>query len=55
MLNDFKAVFFNDYIKVGNKRIRPFSIAWWIIKMGQVMCGIGGMYLLYCNLWLFMS
>lgn len=51
MIKEFKEVFSNDYIKIGRHRIRPFSILWWIIRVEQGICGIAGLYLLYCCLW----
>lgn len=55
MFHEFQVVFQDDYIRIGKRKIRPFSLLWWIIRFLQVVCGIGGMYLLYCSLWVLMS
>jgi hypothetical protein len=52
MINEFKAIFANNYIKVGRKVIRPFSFAWWCIQLSKVLIGVLSFYLLYCSLWM---
>lgn len=48
MFNEAKEIFSDDYIKVGNKKIRPFSIAWWIVRGAMILAAIVGMYAMYC-------
>lgn len=48
MFNETKEIFSDDYIKVGNKKIRPFSIAWWIVRGAMILAAIVGMYVMYC-------
>ena len=47
MFNEAKEIFSDDYIKVGSKKIRPFSITWWAVKIG---CGVAIMCGIYCLL-----
>lgn len=55
MINEIKILFTNDYIKVGRKVIRPFSLAWWCVQLGKVLIGILSFYLLYCSLWMLVA
>lgn len=48
----FKSTFANDYIKVGRKKIRPFSFAWFVVGLSKVLIGVLSFYLLYCCLWM---
>lgn len=52
MFNKTKEIFSDDYIKVGNKKIRPFSIAWWIVRGVMILAAIVGMYAMYCAIWM---
>ena len=52
MFNETKEIFSDDYIKVGNKKIRHFSIAWWIVRGVMVLAAIVGMYVMYCAIWI---
>ena len=52
MFNEAKEIFSDDYIKVGNKKIRPFSIAWWAIRGAMALAAIVGMYVMYCAIWM---
>lgn len=48
----FKEVFADDFIKMGRKVVRPFSIAWYAIRGAEVLAGVGAFYVLYCTLWM---
>lgn len=48
MFNETKEIFSDDYIKVGSKKIRPFSIAWWIVRGAMILAAIVSMYVIYC-------
>ena len=52
MFNEAKEIFSDDYIKVGNKKVRPFSIAWWVIHGVTTLAAIVGMYAMYCVIWM---
>ena len=52
MFNETREIFSDDYIKVGNKKIRPFSIAWWIVRGVMVLAAIVSMYVIYCTIWM---
>lgn len=52
MFNEAKEIFSNDYIKVGSKKVRPFSIAWWTIRSAMVLAAIVSMYVVYCAIWM---
>lgn len=52
MFNETKEIFSDDYIKVGNKKIRPFSIAWWIVRGAMILAAIVSMYVIYCAIWM---
>ena len=52
MFNETKEIFSDDYIKVGNKKIRPFSIAWRIVRGAMILAAIVGMYVMYCAIWM---
>lgn len=52
MFNEAKEIFSDDYIKVGNKKVRPFSIAWWAIRSAMTLAAIVGMYAMYCAIWM---
>lgn len=52
MFNEFKEVFANDYIRMGRKVIRPFSIMWWVVKTLNCFVAIVGMYAIYCTIWM---
>ena len=55
MFNETKEIFSDDYIKVGNKKIRPFSIAWWIVRGAMALAAIVSMYVIYCAIWMISS
>ena len=52
MFNEAKEIFSDDYIKVGKKKVRPFSIAWWAIRSAMALAAIAGMYAMYCTIWM---
>lgn len=52
MFSEAKEIFSDDYIKVGSKKVRPFSIAWWMIRIGGCAVAIAGMYAMYCAIWM---
>lgn len=49
MIKEIKTVFENDYIRLGKIKIRPLSIAWWFIRLLQVIGCIVGMYIIYIS------
>lgn len=51
MFRDFKETFKDDYIYLRKVRIRPFSLAWWMIRIGQCVCGLAFAYIFYVLLW----
>lgn len=52
MFDETKEIFSDDYIKIGNKKVRPFSIAWWVIRSATILAAIVGMYAMYCAIWM---
>lgn len=52
MFDETKEIFSDDYIKIGNKKVRPFSIAWWAIRGAMALAAIVGMYAIYCAIWM---
>ena len=52
MFNEVKEIFSDVYIKVGKKKVRPFSIAWWIVRGAMALAAIVSMYVIYCAIWM---
>ena len=49
MLHEIKSWFEDDYIYMKNGKIKPFSLAWWLIRFGQTAAAgllIWGFYIL---------
>lgn len=55
MLQDFKNIFQDDYIKFRYYKVRPFSIIWWIIKTLQIIGAVIAMWSFYIILWCIFS
>lgn len=51
MIKEIKTVFKNDYIRLGKVKIKPLGIAWWFIRLLQVICGVIGMYIIYISVY----
>lgn len=48
----FKRYFINDWIKVGKKTwVKPFSVFWWLIRIGQCSIVVGFLYFFYLMVW----
>lgn len=52
MFEEIKSIFADDYIYIKRKKIRPFSLMWWVIRTGQTILCILFVYLLYCCAWI---
>ena len=52
MFHEFVEIFKNDYINCGRLWVRPFSLAWWAVRIGQMTAMVAGMYLFYCGMWM---
>lgn len=48
---EFIEMFKDDYKHIGKYVIRPFSIAWWAINIGQGLLGAFGFYVFYLLMW----
>lgn len=48
---EFIEMFKDDYKHIGKYVIRPFSIAWWTINIGQGLLGAFGFYVFYLLMW----
>lgn len=44
-------VFRDDYKYIGKYAIRPFSLAWWLINIGEGLLGAVGFYVFYILMW----
>ena len=45
----------DDGIDVGRWHIRCFSPLWWLVRAGQGILGVAGVYVFYILLWLVMG
>lgn len=50
--NEIYEMFKDDWIRVGKKNIRPFSLAWWMILFAQCTLIMFIMYLFYVGMWI---
>ena len=48
MCDGTKEILSDEYIKVGKKKIRPFAIAWWVVRGAMALAAIVSMYVIYC-------
>lgn len=49
---EFKEMFDDDYIRIGTKVIRPYSVLWWLVSIGQGALGAFCVYVFYMLMWL---
>lgn len=52
MFNEIREIFADDYIRIFSKKIRPFSLVWWFIKIFYCVIAISFVYLFYCAIWM---
>lgn len=38
--------------KIGRRRIRAGSVAWWLVNVGIAILGIVSLYIVYCTCWI---
>lgn len=48
-------IFRDDYKYIGKYAIRPFSLAWWLINIGEGLLGAVGFYVFYVLMWITLS
>lgn len=49
---EFKEMFDDDYIRIGKKVIRPYSVLWWFVSLSQGLLGASCVYVFYILMWL---
>lgn len=47
MFNELKEMFNDDYIYTKRFCIKPFTLLWWIIRTGQTMLIVAGLWMFY--------
>ena len=52
LIFEFKKCFKDDYKKIGKYYIRPFSILWWLMFIGQGIAIVGGLWAFYVIAWI---
>lgn len=52
MFRELKDFFEDDYIKTKWFRAKPFTLLWWIIRIGQTALTVVGLWGFYVLMWL---
>ena len=52
MFNELKEMFEDDYICTKRFCIKPFTLLWWVIRTGQTMLIVAGLFGFYCLMWI---
>lgn len=52
MWQEIKDTFRDDYIYLKHRKIRPFSLLWFLIRIGQCSICIIALYAFYCGMWI---
>lgn len=52
-MEEIKKIFADDFIKIGKRKIKPFTFLWWVIRLIESICIVGYFYFIYVGLWVF--
>lgn len=55
MWQEIKDTFRDDYIYLKHRKVRPFSLLWFLIRIGQCNICIIALYAFYCGMWIIFS